>query len=304
MLQVIVNGVALGAAYALLALGFVLILNATSAVNFAQGDLVMAGGLLAVAAAMVWPVPGVVLLPLVLALMALLGLALSLVAYFPLKSRPPVSVFISTIAVGIMLQNTANALFGAEPRAGPPLFSAGLVELGPVTVSRQALAIILVAVVLIVAQHVLFKHTRLGRVLRATAQDRDMAEALGIRVNWVIAGTFAFAAAYAGAAGLLVSNTFFVTPSDGSNYILKAYIAVVIGGWGSIVGALCGALFIALFEVVVPSLPLILPALAGLPGAAWLFSQTMATILLYVVLLAVLVVRPQGLFGETVQRRA
>lgn len=304
MLQVMVNGVALGAAYALLALGFVLILNATSAVNFAQGDLVMAGGLLAVAAAMVWPLPGIVLLPLVLVGMALLGLALSLLAYFPLKSRPPVAVFISTIAVGIMLQNTANALFGAEPRAGPPLFAGGLVELGPVTVSRQALSIILVAALLIVAQHVLFRHTRLGRVLRATAQDREMAEALGIRVNWVIAGTFAFAAAYAGAAGLLVSNTFFVTPSDGSNYILKAYIAVVIGGWGSVIGALCGALLIALFEVVFPSLPLILPGLASLPGAAWLFSQTMATILLYVVLLAVLVARPQGLFGESVQRRA
>jgi len=304
MLQVIVNGVALGAAYALLALGFVLILNATGAVNFAQGDLVMAGGLLVVAASMVWPVPAIVLLPLVLGLMALLGLALSLLAYFPLKSQPPVAVFISTIAVGIMLQNTANALFGAEPRAGPPLLTAGLVELGPVTVSRQALAIIAVAALLIVVQHVLFRHTRLGRVLRATAQDREMAEALGIRVNTVIAGTFAFAAAYAGAAGLLLSNTFFVTPSDGSNYILKAYIAVVIGGWGSVVGALCGAMVIALFEVVFPSLPLVLPGLASLPGASWLFSQTMATILLYVVLLAVLVVRPQGLFGETVQRRA
>jgi branched-chain amino acid transport system permease protein len=304
MLQVIVNGVALGAAYALLALGFVLILNATGAVNFAQGDLVMAGGLLVVAASMVWPVPGIVLLPLVLGLMALLGLALSLLAYFPLKSRPPVAVFISTIAVGIMLQNTANALFGAEPRAGPPLLTVGLVELGPVTVSHQALAIIAVAALLIVAQHVLFRHTRLGRVLRATAQDREMAEALGIRVNAVIAGTFAFAAAYAGAAGLLLSNTFFVTPSDGSNYILKAYIAVVIGGWGSVVGALCGAMVIALFEVVFPSLPLVLPGLASLPGAPWLFSQTMATILLYVVLLAVLVARPQGLFGETVQRRA
>lgn len=304
MLQVIVNGVALGAAYALLALGFVLILNATSAVNFAQGDLVMAGGLLAVATASVLPVPGIVLLPLILAVMALLGLALSFAAYFPLKARPPVAVFISTIAIGIMLQNTANALFGAEPRAGPPLFGGGVIELGPIMLGRQALAIIVVAGLLIAAQYAVFQHTRLGRRLRATAQDREMAEALGIRVNRVIAGTFAFAAAYAGAAGLLLSNTFFVTPSDGSNYILKAYIAVVIGGWGSIGGALLGAMLIALFEVVFPSLPLILPLLATLPGAAWLFSQTMATIHLYIVLLAVLFVRPQGLFGETVQRRA
>ena len=153
MLQVIVNGVALGAAYALLALGFVLILNATSAVNFAQGDLVMAGGLLAVATASVLPVPGIVLLPLILAVMALLGLALSFAAYFPLKARPPVAVFISTIAVGIMLQNTANALFGAEPRAGPPLFGGGVIELGPIMLGRQALAIIVVSGLLIGLPH-------------------------------------------------------------------------------------------------------------------------------------------------------
>ena len=304
MLQVLVNGLALGAAYALLALGFVLILNAVNAVNFAQGDLVMAGGFVAVALGMLLPLPGIVLLPLVLAIMALIGLALAAVAYFPLKDRPPVSVFISTIAVGIILQNGANALFGAEPRVGPPLIGGSHIEIGDIVISRQAVAIIAVAMLLILAQYILFQHTALGRKLRATAQDREMAEALGIRVNHVIAAVFALAAAYAGAAGLLLANTFFVTPTDGGNYILKAYIAVVIGGWGSVPGAVMGALLIALFEVVLPSLPLILPTLAKLPGASWLFSQTIATILLYVVLLFILVARPQGLFGEPVQRRA
>lgn len=302
MLQVLVNGLALGAAYALLALGFVLILNATSAVNFAHGELVMAGGLLAVALAALWPAPGILLLPLVMVLMAGLGLLLSLVAYFPLKSRPPVAVFISTIAVGIIIQNTANAVGGPEPRAGPALFGGGLVELGPVVLSRQAIAVIAVAAVLIAAQQVLFRRTRLGRRLRATAQDPKTAAAIGIPVHLVIAGTFALAAAHAGAAGLLLSNTFFVSPTDGGNYILKAYIAVVIGGWGSVPGALAGALLIALFEVVFPSLPLLVPALAALPSVA--FSQTVATILLYVAVLVILVVRPQGLFGEAVQRRA
>jgi branched-chain amino acid transport system permease protein len=304
VLQVLVNSLALGSAYALVALGFVLILNAVNAVNFAQGDLVMAGGFAAVALGTVLPVPGIVLLPLVLVMMALIGLAVAATAYFPLKSRPPVSVFISTIALGIILQNGANALFGAEPRTTPPLFTGGLIDIAGIVVSRQALAIIAVTAVLMSAQYVLFQHTALGRKLRATAQDREMAEALGIRVNHVIATVFAMAAAYAGAAGLLLANTFFVTPTDGGNYILKAYIAVVIGGWGSVPGAVVGAFLIALFEVVLPSLPLILPALADLPGASWLFSQTIATILLYVVLLVILVVRPQGLFGETVQRRA
>jgi len=299
MLQVLANAVALGAAYALVALGFVLVVNATGAVNFAQGDMVMAGGFVAVALAGLWPLPGIVLLPLVLVAMVGLGLLLSAIAYFPLRNRPPAAVFISTIAAGIMLQNGANALFGAEPRAAPALVGSGLVSLGPVSLSAQALAVIAVAAVLIAGQHLLFMHTRLGRQLRATAQDREMAEAMGIDANRMIALTFALAAALAGAAGLLLANSFFVTPGDGTSYMLKAYIAVTIGGWGSVAGAVAGALLIALFEVVLPSLPLLVPGLSG-----WVFSQTAATILLYIVLLAVLFFRPRGLFGEVQLRRA
>src|SRR5579872_6074944 len=104
LLQLLLNGVALGAAYALVALGFVLVINATGAVNFAQGDMVMAGGYAAVGLAGLVALPGLFLLPLVLALMAVLGIAFSAIAYFPLRHRPPVTVFISTIALGILLQ--------------------------------------------------------------------------------------------------------------------------------------------------------------------------------------------------------
>ena len=300
MLQVLANGLALGAAYALVALGFVLVVNAASAVNFAQGDLVMAGGYAAVALGRLWPVPGIVLLPAVLAIMAVLGLLLSAIAYFPLRGRPATAVFVSTIAVGLMLENAANAIFGAEPQAGPPLFPGAVIALGPVSLSRQALAVIVTAAVLITAQELLFARTRLGQRLRATAQDREMAAAIGINVTWMIALSFALAAALGGAAGLLLANSFFVTPTDGTNYMLKAYIAVVIGGWGSIPGAVAGALLIAVFEVVYPSLPLLVPALP----ASWLFSETTATIILYIVVLAVLLLRPRGLFGEAALRRA
>jgi branched-chain amino acid transport system permease protein len=297
-----VNGLALGAAYALCALGFVLIVNATGAVNFAQGDMVMVGGLAAVLLASFLPVPGLVLLPLVILLTAALGLAFSAIAYFPLRARPPVSVFISTIAVGIILQSAATAGFGPEPRTGPPLLTGGTIRLGEVFLSVQSIAIVLVAAALFVGQHLLFNRTRLGIELRATAQDRAMAEALGIRVNAMVALTFALATALAGGAGLLLANVFFVTPTDGSNYMLKAYIAATIGGWGSIAGAVAGALLIAVFEVIFPSLPLLSTVFARAPS--WLFSQTSATVILYLALLAILAVRPQGLFGEAAQRRA
>lgn len=286
--QLLLNGVALGAAYALVALGFVLVLNATSAVNFAQGDLVMAGGLLAVALAPLIPLPGIVLLPLVLVLMAGLGLLLAGVAYLPLRRRPPVSVFISTIAVGIILQNGVSVLFGPEPRVAPPLFGDGVWRIGGVAVPEQSLAIIAVAGLLIGAQQWVFGRTQLGRKLRATAQDPDMARACGVPVTAMILVTFAIGAACGGAAGLLLANRYFVTPTAGGDLILKAYIAVTVGGWGSVPGAVAGALLIALFEV----------------GVSSVLSYPVALGALYGTLLVILVVRPQGLFGEAARRRA
>jgi len=303
-LQLLTNTVALGAAYALVALGFVWVLNATNAVNFSHGDLVMAGGFASVALAGLLPVPGIVLLPLVVVLMAGFGVLVSLLAFFPLRNRPPVAVFISTIALGLMISNGTTALFGAAPRAAPPLLAGGPLELGGVVLGRQALAVIVVAALLIGGQHLLFAHTQFGRRLRATAQDPAMAAALGVPVNRMIALTFALATGLAGVAGALLANSFFVAPSDGLNYMLKAYIAVTIGGWGSLLGAVAGAFLIASFDVLLPGLPALVPTLDALPGADWLFSQTVATIMLYLLLLAILRWRPQGLFGGVVQRRA
>ena len=303
-MQVLLEVLALGAAYALVALGFVLILNATGAVNFSQGDMVMAGGFAGVALGEALHLPGLVLLPLVMALLAAIGAAVAVCAYLPLRTRPPEAVFISTIAVGIILQNGAQRLFGAVPRAAPPLLgSSGHVRLGGVAISVQSLAIIAVAAVLIGGLHLLFAHTQLGRRLRATAQDRDMAMAMGIPVDAMIVGTFAVGAALAGAAGLLLANAYFVTPGAGADYILKAYVAVVIGGWGSIMGAVAGALLIAAFEVLYPSLPLLWPALSEWPAGAALFSQTASAMALDVVVLLILFLRPRGLFGETIGER-
>ncbi len=287
-LQLLVNALALGAAYALVALGFVLILNATGAVNFAQGDMVTAGGYTAIALAGFLPAPGLILLPLVLLLMAALGLLFSLLAYFPLRRQPPVSVFISTIAVGILLQNGINLGFGAEPRVAPPLVGGSTIELGGIVLARQSLVILAVAALLILGQHLLLQRTQLGRAFRAAAQDPEMARLVGIRVDRTIALSFALGAALAGAAGLLLANQFFTSPSAGTDLVLKAYIAAAIGGWGSLAGAVLGALLIALFEVGVSSLLSYEAAMAGL----------------YAALLAILWLRPQGLFGEPVRRRA
>jgi branched-chain amino acid transport system permease protein len=289
--QLAINSVALGAAYALIALGFVLVLNATTAVNFAHGEAVVAGGFLAVALATLLPadaVPGIVLLPAVLLAMAAFGVTLAWLAYVPLRNRPPVAVFVSTIAVGIVVANSLNAIFGAAPHAGPPLFGGGQVTLGPLAVGSQALATIAIAGLLLGATGLLLTRSQLGRRLRACAQDPEMARAVGIDLGRMTLVAFALATALAGAAGLMLANQFFVTAHDGGGLMLKAYIAVVIGGWGSLRGAAAGALLIAVFEVFV----------------AAALSQPVAEGLLYLVLFAVLALRPQGLFGEAAQRRA
>lgn len=287
-LQLLVDGVALGAAYALIAAGFVLALNASRAVNFAHGELVMAGGFLSVVLAAALPVPGIALLPAVVAVMAGFGIAVAAVAYLPLRGRAAVSVFVSTIAVGIVLQNAATALFGAAPRAGPSLIGGGAIDFGFARLGRQAVAVIATAGLVYLGLHLLLEYTQLGRRLRAAAQDPAMAEALGIPVTTMTMLAFALSAALAGAAGLLLSNSYFVTPTEGGNLMLKAYIAATVGGWGRLNGAALGALLIGLFETAV----------------AAVFSAVLAEALLYATLLGVLLLRPQGLFGERAGSRA
>jgi branched-chain amino acid transport system permease protein len=286
-LQLVINGVALGAAYALVALGFVFIVNATSAVNFAHGDLVMAGGYVAVGLGAVVPLPILVLLPLVAVIMFAIGIAVALVAYFPLVNRPHSTVFISTLLCGIVLQNLFLVLFGPQARAAPPLIKSVIVHLGGIEISIQALGTLAVAAALIALQYVIFMRTQIGRRLRATAQDRQMAQAVGIPASAVIAATFGAGTALAGVAGALLANQFFVYPTGGIPLSVYAYIAVVVGGWGSIPGAVIGAMMISIFQVVVSAY----------------VSYAVATGLLYVSLLLIFFFRPQGIFGELVQRR-
>jgi branched-chain amino acid transport system permease protein len=304
-MQLIVNTLGLGCAYALVAMGFVLVLNATNAVNFAHGALVMLGSYIAFTLGTFLPVWGILILPLLLCAAAVVGLLLVALAYFPLKDKPVVAVFISTISAGAIFENAVLLVFGPEPRSTPPILGTNLIRLGDAVISEQSIAVIIVASALVVAQYLLFARTRLGKRLRAAAQDPEMAAASGVNVNLMIAFTFALSAALAGAAGMFLSATYYASPTDGSNYTMKAYIAVTIGGWGSIPGAVVGAFLVAFFEVIIPAIPALLPVLARwLPGSTELFSMTASTIALFAAFLIVLLFRPQGLFGEAIKKRA
>lgn len=274
-------------AYALVALGFVLALNASGAVNFAHGDLVVLGGAVAVLIGAWLRLPGIVLLPLVAVVLGGAGILAARVAILPLASRPPEATFVATIALAAIVEHGLTVLMGAAPRTAPPLAGSGALDLLGVPVGRQPLAIVIVGGVLVVAVWFLLERTQTGRRMRAVAADRHMARAVGIPVARYVTLSLALAGALAGIAGLLLGHQFLVSPTQGAGHMLKAYIAVALGGWGSIPGALVAALGIGAFETFVS---------AGI-GDAW------ASAALYIGVLAMLMLRPQGLFGEPAGRR-
>jgi branched-chain amino acid transport system permease protein len=287
-LQLVLNALALGMAYALVALGFVLALNASGAVNFAHGDLVVLGGAVAVLLASWLGLPGFLLLPLVALALAGAGVLAAHAAILPLARRPPEATFVATIALAAMIEQTLTVTMGAAPRTAPPFLGSGAVTIAGTALGLQPLAIVIVGAVLVAALWFLLERTQIGRRMRAVASDRHMARAVGIPVRRYVTLSLALSGALAGIAGFLLGHQFLVTPTQGAGHMLKAYIAVALGGWGSVPGALIGALAIGLFETFV----------SAEVGDAW------ASAALYIAVLLVLTLRPRGLFGEPVGQRA
>lgn len=289
MLQLLVSGLAIGAIYSLASLGFVIIFNASGAVNFAHGDFIMVGGFTAVMAASI--VGGALGIPLMFLITALvmfaLGAAFYYLAYRPLRGKPFLAVFVSTLAVGMALRYGMQLVRGAQPATMDPLISGSWTIFG-VQIRAQAILILIIAAVLVIIQRAAFKYTRIGREMRATAQDYQTAQLLGIRVGRIQMLSFGSAAILAGFAGILVAPLFFLTIDMGLRLILVIYIAVVLGGFGNLTGAVIGSLLLGLIEVF----------------AGAFIGPEFQTITIFVLLIVLLLVRPQGLFGETPEGRA
>jgi branched-chain amino acid transport system permease protein len=275
-------------AYALVALGFVLALNAAGAVNFAHGDLVVLGGAVAVFVGLWTDLPSGLLLPLVALVLGAAGIIAARIAILPLAARPAEATFVATIALAAIIEQGLTLAMAGAPRTAPALAGSGSLEIAGLVLGRQPIAIVVVGGVLVAAVWFLLERTQTGRRMRAVAADRHMARAVGIPVGLYVTLSLALAGALAGVAGFLLGHQFLVAPTQGAGHMLKAYIAVALGGWGSVPGALLGALGIGAFETF---------ASAGF-GDAW------AAAALYVCVLAVLAFRPQGLFGEPIGRRA
>ena len=281
-------GVAQGCVYALVALGFVLIYKATETVNFAQGDLMMLGGFFALTASVIlgWPYWATILFA--VAAMAAAGMLIERVVLRPVLGQPAFTVVMITIGVGFVLRGIVTMIpgWGSDTYTFPTPFADGTFKLGEVIFAVQQVAVIGMTAALVAALYVFFRYSKLGVAMQATSQNQLAAAYMGIpvrRVNMMIWGLSAGVAAFA---GILLAPVTFVHSNMG--FIgLKAFPAAVVGGFGSVPGAIVGGLIIGLVE-----------AFAGryLPEG---FKDVAA----YVVVLGVLLVKPSGIFGETVRKK-
>ena len=286
--QLLFTGLGIGSIYAIASLGFVLLIRAANVVNFAQGEFSMLGAYLMLVALTAFGLPYWASFVLAVVLMAGFGVLFAGAVYWPLRHRGQLPVIISTIGASILLPNFVLALYGPSPATVPGLFDSPGFTLGPVFFDSQYLTIIAVAALMVTLQYVVFEKTLLGKKLQATSQDKEMASMLGIPVALMVLITFAYSAALGGLAGVLVAPVLFVSVGMGSTIALKAFAANIIGGFGSIPGAIIGGLVIGLAETL---------------GAAYI-STPYKDGFGFAILLLVLLVRPQGLFGERIAEKA
>jgi branched-chain amino acid transport system permease protein len=287
-LQLLLAGVAQGCVYALVALGFVLIYKATETVNFAQGDLMMLGAFFALTGATVLGLPYWLTILFALAVMLAVGMLLERAVLRPVLGYPAFTVVMVTIGVGFVLRGVVTMIpgWGTETYALATPFADKVMRVGGVVVAEQQLAVILHTAVLCLALYLFFRYTRIGIAMQATSQNQLAAYYMGIpvrRINMLIWG---LSAGVATIAGILLAPTTFVHSNMG--FIgLKAFPAAVVGGFGSVPGAIVGGLIIGVVE-----------ALSG-----FYLPEGVKDVAAYVVVLVVLLVKPSGIFGETVTKK-
>jgi branched-chain amino acid transport system permease protein len=275
----VIAGLTVGALYAAVALGFTLIWNALRIVNFAQGDLVMLGGFVGWTLFVVlnWPFPvafvGAVLV------MALFGVVMQQLIIRPIVRAEWYTAMLVTLGASIVFQNAARFIWGAAPVSFPSIFGGTPLELGPVFIIPQNLWILAIVCGLMLLQHAFFARTSLGKAMSAVAQDREMASMLGINVNVMLALTFALAAGLAAAAGVLIAPLVYLQYPMGIGITLKAFAATIIGGFGNVAGAIVGGLLLGVVESL----------------AAGFISSDYKDAIAFVVVIGMLLIRPEGL---------
>ena len=284
----LINGLSLGSIYALIALGYSMVYGIILLLNFAHGDIIMVG------AYMSWFVMSQLGLGPVAAVCAsiitctVLGVVIEKIAYTPLRGAPRISLLITAIGVSFFLEYTTELLLGSGAKVIPAYFTNQVFQIGSVNLSLTTILTLAVMVISMIVLTLLVQRTKLGKAMRAVSEDMDAARLMGVNVNSTISFTFAVGSALAGIGSVLYCCSYpQATPTMGSMLGLKAFVAAVLGGIGSIPGAMIGGIAIGLCESFVSAIGL----------SAWRDAVTFA------ILIIVLLVKPTGILGRKVQEK-
>ena len=288
-LSQLINGLQLGSIYALVALGYSMVYGIILLLNFAHGDVIMIGGYIALLTIGAGVHPALAVVITVIGCMVL-AVVIEKVAYRPLRSAPRISLLITAIGVSLLLQNLAQLIFTADARAFPStkIIPAITYGIGGLSISLSTIVTILISVVAMVALTLLVQKTRIGTAMRAVSEDTGAAQMMGININRIITFTFAIGSALAGIGSILYCCRYpIVNPTMGSLLGLKAFVAAVLGGIGSIPGAVIGGFAIGLAEVLVTALGL----------SAWTDA------VVFGILIVVLLIKPTGFLGRSMAEK-
>lgn len=287
LVQLLFNGLAMGSIYALVALGMVIIYNAAGLVNFAQGEFVMLGAFISYTFIAILKLPFVLAFLATILTMAVIGVIFQFVTYYPIRHQSPWVFIITTISAGIIMTNGARVIWGAVPLFFPTIFGSALIKIGDIVIVPQYLFIFILSAVLVALFYVFFNNTFIGRKMKATAQNQEAASLMGINTSVMIMLTFALSSALAGAAGIMLAPVFFISAEMGSSVVMKGFCSTVVGGFGSVPGAIVGGLLLGLVEIF----------------GAYFISPVYQLAISFGLLILVLLVRPQGIFGERISQK-
>ncbi len=290
-LSYFLSGISVGGQYALIAIGYTMVYGILRLINFAHGDVFMIAGLVMVYLSA--SLPFTLSIPLVIIATVLLGFVIERVAYRPLRSAPRMSVMISAIGVSYLLQNAALYFTGGLAKVYPSIPGlSDTVVIWDATTKIVTLVTPFLTIALVAVLTLLIKHTKIGMAMRAVSRDFETSQLMGIRINSVISITFVIGSLLAAVASLLYfTNYASVTPVSGSMPGLKAFVAAVFGGIGSIPGAVIGGFIIGICENIIRGGA----SIFGIPGTGW---TTFSDAFTFAFLIVILVVKPTGLFGE------
>ncbi|HTO02714.1 MAG TPA: branched-chain amino acid ABC transporter permease [Opitutus sp.] len=286
-LQQLLNGLSLGAIYALIALGYTMVYGVLRFINFAHSDVFMVGAFIGYYLGRVLPHntlwAGTLILFGAMIGCALLGMLIERLVYRPLRGGPTLNVLITAIGMSLLLESTGQLLFGAAPRTFPSVFPSANFHVGELTISSNQLFVIGVALVLLVVLQFIVYRTRIGTAMRAVSLNPKAAQLVGVNINVVITFTFALGSALAGAGGILYALNYpSIDPLMGVMPGLKAFVAAILGGIGNIPGAALGGLLLGTVETFVG-------------GSQW---STYKDAIAFAILIIILLFRPAGLLGK------